>query len=293
MNLTTPKGKNVSAIYGTLKMIKHAIEKFEPDEVIVTWDSGKSVYRNNVYPEYKAHRNDKTPEELEAYKEFLKQAEELPRLLEWLGVRSVTLPGIEADDIMAAITVIRKDERIIVLTNDRDLLQLVDDNVSVYLPMYQIKPKPKDMLVTPKNFLEVTGVSTTKRFIEKKMLWGDGSDNINGVSGIGEKTAVLMVETWGYTVEEILELRPQEIVENKRYSRVLESKDLMKRNRKLMDISFAFRRTPVIADTKASLAEPVLCSLHSFKRYCNDNAFISILKEYNSWQLTFKSVQEE
>ena len=181
------RGKDVSVTYGFLRMLKSLLAKFEPQSIIVCWDDGIPEFRRILVPEYKAGRHDN--DDLLLYEDFLRQMRELTAILPVMGIASVIRPGVEADDLMAHAARMALSQRPIIVTSDKDLLQCVNDYISVYSPM-------QDIIYTPDLVLETFGVKP-HNITEWRALQGDSSDNIPGVVGIGEKTATKLFQQFG------------------------------------------------------------------------------------------------
>lgn len=208
--LTTSEGEPINAVYGFASMLVALVDELRPTHLAVADESGKEpVFRQIEFPEYKATRIPKSPEEQAA---FDSQLPKLNELLAAAGIPHLLAEGFEADDVIGTIarqatsSKLRADE-VIVASNDRDLMQLIGRRVCFYLPAVG---KQKAKLYSEKEFLEEYGFKPAQ-LVEYKALRGDSSDNIPGVQGIGEKTAAELVKKYG-TVEEIykhiLEIRP-------------------------------------------------------------------------------------
>ena len=185
--LTTKSGKNTNAIYGMINIISKQTERLKPDYAVVAFDRKEPTFRHIMYPEYKAGRH-ATPEEL---KEQFPDAKEC---LSLLGLNVMELAGYEADDIQGTIASLAKDmpdTESYVLSGDRDLLQLIDDKITVLLAT-----NSDTLTMGRAEFREKYGIEP-ELFVDMKALMGDSSDNIPGVKGIGEKTAAGLIGTFG------------------------------------------------------------------------------------------------
>jgi len=193
-NLTAPDGRPTNAVYGFINMILRLIEDAEGDRIIVAFDRGAPRYRLEVYPDYKGHRPE-MPEDLRPQFDLVKQ------VLDGFGIPRVEVDGVEADDILGTLArrleALRIPARLV--TGDKDLLQLVTEYVEVALTrrgitemdIYDLDRVREEYGVEPPMLVDV------------KALMGDTSDNIPGVPGIGEKTALKLVKNIG-KVEEVL-----------------------------------------------------------------------------------------
>ena len=188
--LTTKDGRYTNAIYGFLNILLSLLKECEPDEVAVAFDLKAPTFRHKMYDGYKATRHG-MPEELAQQMPVLKE------LLADLGYRTVTAEGWEADDILgtlAAACAARQDDCFLA-TGDRDSLQLVSDTTTVLLAA-TVMGRSKTVTMDVDAIHEKYGIEP-RQLIEVKSLMGDTSDNIPGVKGIGEKTALSLVQTFG------------------------------------------------------------------------------------------------
>lgn len=179
-------GKNVSVTYGFLHTLQAYIIKFKPDSVVVCWDGGVPSFRTTAVPSYKANREH--GDEVE-YADFLRQVQELcDYAFPMMGIVSVRKTGAEADDLMYHASRMLTSNNIII-TSDKDLLQAINDNTNVYNPA-------RDTLYDRETFEKEFGI-LHKHFVYWKAMIGDGSDNIPGMRGIGEKTATKLLNAYG------------------------------------------------------------------------------------------------
>ena len=177
--LTTKGGKYTNAIYGTVNMISKQLEAIKPDYCAVAFDVKHPTFRHEMYEGYKAGRNPTPPE-------LLSQFADAKECLTLMGIKVLELPGWEADDIQGTIAKMahdKKDVESYVLSGDRDLLQLIDDKVTVLLATNN------DTLTMKREEFVAKYAIEPELFVDMKALMGDSSDNIPGVAGVGEKTA--------------------------------------------------------------------------------------------------------
>lgn len=187
-NLTNNDGVMTNGVYGFLNMYKNAFDRYKPDMVLVAFDRSGGTFRNDVFKDYKANR-DKTPNELSYQFGILKD------VLESMGIKYTDLDGFEADDIIGTYSRMAQEagDKAVLITGDRDYLQLVDDNVRVFLTRKGVSDTVEYTVDTIK---EEYGISP-KQLIDVKGLMGDKSDNIPGVDGIGEKRALKFIKEYG------------------------------------------------------------------------------------------------
>ncbi len=184
--LTTKDGRYTNAIFGFQNILLNLLSAHHPDAVAIAWDEKAPTFRHTAYDGYKATRHG-MPQELAEQMPVLKQ------LLTDLGFVQVSKPGWEADDILGTLAAANEAAggTTLLATGDRDSLQLVDDATTVLLATNR-ETLPMD----PAAIQEKYGVAPPQ-LIEVKSLMGDASDNIPGVTGIGEKTALALVQKFG------------------------------------------------------------------------------------------------
>ena len=189
-------GLHTNAIYAFNNMFENVMEKEQPTHVLVAFDAGKTTFRTEIYSDYKAGRS-KTPGE------FKEQMPYIRELLTGLGVKYYELDNYEADDIIGTLSVLApKDEfDVVVLSGDRDLTQLTTDSVKVDITVKGVSDLET---YTPAYVAEKYDGLEPKQIIDMKGLAGDTSDNIPGVTKIGEKTAIKLLKEYG-SVEGVYE----------------------------------------------------------------------------------------
>ena len=192
-------GVYTNAIYGFLNMLLKVIREEDVRYIAVCFDEHGPTFRHTSYPDYKAGRS-ATPEELR------QQFRTIRQLLTDIGVKWYTLMGWEADDLLGTLSLkAEEDTRPLLLTGDRDALQLVDGKTEL---MFTRKGISETILFTPAKVHEEYGFSP-EQVTDWKGLAGDSSDNIPGIPGVGDKTAVKLLQKYG-TLENILASTDQE-----------------------------------------------------------------------------------
>ena len=211
-DLTNSEGKHTGAVYGFLNIMFRILEEEKPDYLTVAFDLHEPTFRHKLYDAYKGTRKG-MPSEL------VEQVPLMREMLAAMGVKTVSMPGYEADDLLG--TLARKSEQkgmdVTILSGDRDLLQLATDKVMIRLP------KTSKGKTTIENFhtaevLEKYQV-TPSQIIELKALMGDSSDNIPGIPGVGEKTATKIIAQFGSIEnahEHLEEIKPNKAKESMR-----------------------------------------------------------------------------
>lgn len=192
--LSNSSGVHTNAVYGFTNMLLRLIQEEKPTHLLVAFDAGKVTFRHEGYQDYKGGR-DKTPQELS------EQFPVMRELLESFGISWFELSGYEADDIIGTLSKQGEESgrEVLVVTGDKDMLQVVSDRVKVALTrkgISEVEP------YGPKEIEEKYGLKP-EQIIDLKGLMGDPSDNIPGVPGVGEKTALKLLHQFG-SVEEVL-----------------------------------------------------------------------------------------
>lgn len=185
--LTTSKGLYTHAVYGMANIVLRHLEDIKPEYAAVAFDVKAPTFRHRRYDGYKATRKG-MPEELAVQLPYAKQC------MAALGFRVLELPGYEADDILGTCAAFGREDpglAVDILTGDRDSLQLIRDNVAVLLAGTE-----ETVTYRRDRFFERYGI-TPEQFVDVKALMGDSSDNIPGVPGIGEKTALKLISSFG------------------------------------------------------------------------------------------------
>lgn len=273
-NLKSSKGDYTGAIFGFLNLLLRIIKEQQPTHIAAAFDVHGPTFRHEMFDRYKATRKPMDSE-------LACQVQPLKDLLALMNIKVVEAEGYEADDILGTLSK-RFDDDTIVLTGDRDSFQLVGDTTSVY---WTKKGVSEIEIITPE-VLKDMGF-TVSSFIDFKALRGDPSDNIPGVSGVGEVTAKNLLDTYG-TLEKVLDHADE--VKGKLGETLLKSRDIALLSRELATID---RDAPIPcnlkelefnpvynADVKSKLAEYELTSLISRMKFTDDNAATTEKKDY-------------
>lgn len=202
-------GLHTNAIYAFNTMFENVMQKEQPTHVLVAFDAGKTTFRTEMYAEYKGGRS-KTPGE------FKEQMPYIRELLTGLGVQYYELPNYEADDIIGTLAekVNKEEFDVVVLSGDRDLTQLASNEIKVDITVKGVSDIES---YTPEHVAEKYDGLTPNQIIDMKGLAGDASDNIPGVTKIGEKTAIKLLKQYGSVegiYEHIDEMKQSKMKEN-------------------------------------------------------------------------------
>ena len=257
-------GLHTNALYSFHRMFKSILDSEKPTHVLVAWDAGKTTFRTEMYADYKGGRS-KTPVE------FIEQMPYFNVLLDAWGIPHYRLNQYEADDIIG--TLAKQGEaagyEVVVLSGDKDLIQLADKNITV-----KITTKGVTELVeyTPEVIFEKYGL-TPEQIIDMKGLMGDSSDNYPGVTKVGEKTAVKLLQEFG-SVEGIYE-HVDEMKKSKLKENLINDKELAFLSKKLARINVESPLEITLEDTLRK--EQDVEALMAFYKEMNFNSFQSDL----------------
>jgi len=182
--MTRPDGTHVNAVFGFTQMLSQFLARNSATHIAVVFDTARLTFRNEFYPDYKAHRPEPPPE-------LVPQFALIREATEALGVAQVEQPGFEADDLIAAYArvFVEQGGQVAIVSSDKDLMQLVRPGVEMLDP---IKQKP----IREAEVFEKFGV-TPDKVVEVQALAGDSTDNVPGVPGIGIKTAAQLINEYG------------------------------------------------------------------------------------------------
>jgi len=214
-------GTPTGAVYGFVNMMLKIVESAKADYIAVIFDAGRKTFRNRIYPEYKAHRPP-APDDLIPQFPLVREATEA------LNLPAIELADFEADDIIATYTKLAKEHglEVVIVSSDKDLMQLVGENVSMYDGM-------KQKTISTEQVIEKFGV-TPDKVRDVLALIGDTSDNVPGVAGIGPKTAAELIIEYG-NLEGVLN-NTANIKQNKRRETLENSKDIAKLSYELIGL---------------------------------------------------------
>jgi DNA polymerase-1 len=219
--LTSPDGTPVNAVYGFVQMLMKILDDTDADRLAVIFDAARKTFRNDIYPEYKAHRPE-PPEDLVPQFGLVKRA------VEAFNVPAIEMPGFEADDIIATYARQAKEAgaEVTIVSSDKDLMQLVNDKVTMYDAM-------KNQVIGHDQVVEKFGLGPDM-VVEVQALAGDSTDNVPGVPGIGVKTAAQLLAEYG-DLESLL-ARAEEIKQPKRRQNLIEFAEQARISRRLVQL---------------------------------------------------------
>lgn len=222
--LSTSTGIPTNAVLGLVNMLLKLLEEERPDYITCVFDFPGPSFRNQIYRDYKAHRPPAPPD-------LSSQIAVARELMEGFGIPTLEMEGFEADDVLAALARKAEEEGVssLLATSDRDLLQMVSQSIHVLSSGRRLE---ETILYTPEEVERRLGVRP-QQVVDLKALMGDPSDNIPGVPGVGEKTAVRLLQTFGSLDElyqrlrEVEPVRLRQALEEQREA-CLRSRDLVR-----------------------------------------------------------------
>lgn len=219
--MQTKNGLYTNAVYGFANMMNKIVSDLKPDYLFIAFDKGKKTFRHQMYNEYKSGRA-KLPTELGMQIPLVKE------YVEVLGLKQYECDEYEADDLVGSCADKFKDlvDEVIVISQDKDLLQLVEEKISVASPKSGVSEL---IYYTIHNFKELMGIEHTQ-LTDYKGLIGDSSDNLPGISGVGPKTACKLLEEYK-TLENIIENAPN--IKGKISEKIMLEKDVALRTKHL------------------------------------------------------------
>jgi len=224
--LKNSRGEPTNAIYGFIKALRKMLADVKPDRAAVIWDCGLPARRTELQPAYKQNRTE-MPEDLRPQEDWLQKNTPL------LGVACLEIQNTEADDLIAsyAVQARREGVEVVIATNDKDILQLVGEGISIYSTVKNDIQEGGFALLGNEAVRGKWGVDPA-RIGDVLALTGDSSDNIPGVPGIGEKTAAALINEHG-SLSAILE-NPAAIANPKLREKLAAHRDLIVANREMV-----------------------------------------------------------
>jgi DNA polymerase-1 len=222
--LTTKRGEPINAVYGFISMLLRVIQDLRPTHIVVAFDRKEPTFRHKEYEHYQAHRP-------ETDKKLISQFDKAKRVIDAFGIPYYDKAGFEADDVIGTLAkqAEKKLEEIIIVTGDKDILQLVTKKTKVYLPVRGLSDAK---LMEAEDVVEKMGVRPDQ-IDDYKALVGDPSDNYPGVPGIGPKTATKLLAEYG-TVEDVY--KNIDKIQERVAKKLKEGKDLAIVSQKLAEI---------------------------------------------------------
>ncbi|MCR9256560.1 MAG: DNA polymerase I [Alphaproteobacteria bacterium] len=255
--MNRPDGTPTNAVFGFTKMLMQLVEQVEAEYLAVIFDAGRNTFRNEIYPDYKANRAE-PPEELVPQFSLIRDA------VKAFNVPCLEMAGYEADDLIATYAAKAREQgfRTVIVSSDKDLMQLVNDDVAMLDPM-------KNRDIGHEQVIEKFGVGPDK-VVDVQSLAGDSTDNVPGVPGIGIKTAAQLIADYG-DLDTLLD-RAEEIKQPKRRQNLIEFADQARISRDLVRLK---RDVPV--EDEIDSFETVDPDPATLRAFLEENAFRQII----------------
>jgi len=231
--LTTSKGELINAVYGFSTMLLTILEKLGPTHVVVAWDVKGPTFRKIEYVEYKANRGPMD-------EDLATQIERTKEVVSVLNIPQFGIEGYEGDDVIGTLARLATDEKkekdtqVVIVTADRDALQLIKEKqIVVYLPLQN---KASQAVVFDEDRIVETYGFKPKYIVDLKSLMGDSSDNIPGVKGIGKVTATKLIQDFG-SLEGVYKNIESEKISKRVRQMLIDGKKMAEQSYKLAEIN--------------------------------------------------------
>ena len=262
------KGFPTNALYGLINMLNKIVSEENPTHIMIAFDKGKT-FRHEKYLDYKAGRSE-TPDELKQQFSIAKEISDV------MGIKHFEIDNYEADDIIGTFAELinnMDDAEGLIVSSDKDLIQLISDKVKMKLL------KSKDyIMMDKKEFKEVYGIDDPKKMIDLKSLMGDSSDNIPGVKGIGEKTAISLIQKYD-SLDGVYEHINE--VSNSTQKKLIQDKENAYMS---YDLATIYKEVPI--DTNLDNIEYKGINVDEYKRILNELEFYSLIKKIDTKTIT-------
>ena len=295
INLMNESGSHVGGLGGFLRSLGTLINQIQPTSMYIIFDGmGSSTNRKNLHPEYKSGRNFRITnwdmfqhldDENEAKSDQIRR---LIHYLECLPIKTVAIDKVEADDIIAYYSQYlpeKYNSKVYIVSNDKDFLQLINENVIVY--------RPTEKEFYNKNTIKNKFGVLAENFILYKTLLGDSSDKVPGIKGLGEKGLTKKypeLSNTQLTLEDIFNISANKHKEHEVYARVVLDRVRLENNFKIMNLS-----NPLISDEEKEFLEMIIeedtphLNVTEFMNYYNEDGLGRIIKNTEYWlNNTFK-----
>ena len=290
MNMVNPDGVHVGGLGGFFRSLGAMIRQKQPDEVYVVFDgAGSTIGRKNILSEYKSGRNEQRVTNWEIFdnlnEEHDSKIDQIVRVIHYLKtlpVKTLILDKVEADDIIAYLCDIlpsHPDDKLFIVSSDKDFLQLINKNVIVFRPMekkdYTEEVFTKKYKMSPQNF------------ILHKTLLGDSSDKIKGIKGLGEKGLYKRfpeLSERDLTFDDILSICEKKYKDHVVYARIIQEVENLEKNYKVMDLS-----DPMIGDNDKKWLDEFVVSEElnyipeQFKALYNEDKLGGMIRNLDYW----------
>jgi DNA polymerase-1 len=290
LNAVNPDGVHVGGLGGFFRSLGALIRQIQPTSVYVVFDgAGSSNNRKNLLPEYKSGRNLQRITNWEVFESHgdeddakIDQIVRIIQYLKTLPVKTVSIDKVEADDIIAHLCTVlpkQKEDKVFIVSSDKDFLQLINENVIVYRPMekefYDESTVREKFNMSPQNF------------IIYKTLMGDNSDKVKGVKGLGEKKLYKLfpeLQEKDLTLDDVYNICESKFKEHVIYARIIQEIDGLEKNYKIMDLS-----NPMIDENDKAYINQVVNSKNlsylpdQFVAFYNEDKLGGMIRNVDFW----------
>lgn len=273
--MTSKTGQPTNAVYGFSNMLTKAIDLIQPDFTLVAFDTSKKTHRHEAFKDYKGTRKE-LPEELVSQFPLVRE------FLDHLPLKRFELEGFEADDIIGTMVDKHPEKEIIILTSDRDMLQLINPHTSVLLMKKGITEMEKVDLTVLQNEYGLR----PEQVIELKGLMGDTADNIPGIKGVGEKTAMKLLDTY-QSIDELY--KHTDDLKGKLKEKIIDGKEMAYLSKQLATIDTKVEFSIDLEECVFTLDEELLAKF--YRRYDMTSLLkrIEKAKEFTPSTITIQS----
>lgn len=270
------EGRPTGATYRFFNMLDRILHQIRPTHVVVAWDTNSNTFRKQIYPEYKANRKQSTADNETAQIQF----EDIKNILNLIGINNVNIEGFEGDDIVGSYTELSTADKDFIVTGDKDSFQLVTDNAFIIYPLNGFK---EVQIINPQYIENKYNIEVDK-FIDLKALMGDTGDNIKGINGCGEKTALKLLEKLGsakavseYKENELEGINKKVMCNLKEWSDRFEQTMQLVTIRKDVDLPYTFEECEIDLQWENAKEYFKQLTLNSFLRKINNKEFFGQL----------------
>jgi DNA polymerase-1 len=290
LNLINSQGVHIGGLGGFLRSLGTLVKEIRPTSVYVVFDGpGSSASRKNMIPEYKSSRNinritnwDIFDDIEEEHDSKINQIVRLMHYLECLPIKVLSIPKVEADDILACLSQqisSNPNNKSFIVSADKDFLQLVTNNITVYRPVEKEYYTPQTVIdkfqLTPHNF------------ILQKTLLGDNSDNVKGIKGLGEKGLLKKfpeLKERNLSLQDIFDICEEKLKDHVVYARILMERNEIESKYKVMDLSKPLVSEQDIEDLQSAIeCDELSFEPEEFIRMYNEDELGKIIKNVDFW----------
>jgi DNA polymerase-1 len=290
LNLINSNGVHIGGLGGFLRSLGTLVKEIKPTSIYVVFDGpGSSASRKNMIPEYKSSRNinritnwDIFDDIEEEHDSKINQIVRLMHYLECLPIKVLSIPKVEADDILACLSQqisSNPNNKSFIVSADKDFLQLVTNNITVYRPVEKEYYTPQTVIdkfqLTPHNF------------ILQKTLLGDNSDNVKGIKGLGEKGLLKKfpeLKERNLSLQDIFDICEEKLKDHVVYARILMERNEIESKYKVMDLSKPLVSEQDIEDLQSAIeCDELSFEPEEFIRMYNEDELGKIIKNVDFW----------